>query len=147
MRVKLFVQDLREHTDQWTGLDAYCEMSVRSEALRRKVHAFDIPDIKTLGRYSDGSLIYHLQSGLSDARQVSDAIEAHLTPREGGLSILDFGCGLGRLLRYFAQFAPEHRYWACDVNRGAVDWCAKAIAGVRAVNIAPAPPARLPDGE
>ncbi|PCH75568.1 MAG: hypothetical protein COC12_00020 [Rhodobacteraceae bacterium] len=36
------------------------------------------------------------------------------------LNILDFGCGAARLLRYFLLFSPEHRYYACEVNKASL---------------------------
>ena len=37
-------------------------------------------------------------------------------------SALDFGCGAGRVLPYFAALAPACACAGCDVDEGAVDW-------------------------
>ena len=42
-------------------------------------------------------------------------------------SILDFGCGYGRTLRTFRAAFPDASLTACDVNREAVDFCARTF--------------------
>jgi SAM-dependent methyltransferase len=42
----------------------------------------------------------------------------------GAQSILDFGCGYGRVLRYLAAGFPRAELAACDLDRGGVDFCA-----------------------
>jgi SAM-dependent methyltransferase len=39
-------------------------------------------------------------------------------------SVLDFGCGAGRVLPHFARLAPGARCAGCDVDRAAVEWAA-----------------------
>jgi len=38
-------------------------------------------------------------------------------------SILDFGCGSARILRWFQDASPNARLCGCDINGEAVDWC------------------------
>ena len=42
-------------------------------------------------------------------------------------SILDFGCGHGRVLRTLKAAFPEAALTACDINRDGVDFCAKVF--------------------
>ena len=37
-------------------------------------------------------------------------------------SVLDFGCGVGRVLRQFAPEAREAEFWGCDLDRPSLDW-------------------------
>ncbi len=39
-----------------------------------------------------------------------------------GKSVLDFGCGVGRVLRQFAPEAGEAEFWGCDLDRPSLDW-------------------------
>jgi SAM-dependent methyltransferase len=41
--------------------------------------------------------------------------------------ILDFGCGHGRVLRMIKAAFPEAHLTACDIERGAVDFCAETL--------------------
>jgi SAM-dependent methyltransferase len=40
---------------------------------------------------------------------------------------LDFGCGHGRVLRSFRAAFPDTQLTACDINRDAVDFCARVF--------------------
>ena len=57
---------------------------------------------------------------LRSGRAAYDAITAHV-PLEGNESILDFGCGCGRVTRYWADFGGSVA--GSDVNREAIEWC------------------------
>jgi SAM-dependent methyltransferase len=57
---------------------------------------------------------------LRSGRAGYDAIAAHVT-LAGIESVLDFGCGCGRVTRYFREHAGEVA--GSDVNREAVKWC------------------------
>jgi SAM-dependent methyltransferase len=59
---------------------------------------------------------WFLQSG----RAAYDAITAHV-PLDGNESILDFGCGCGRVTRYWADFNGSVA--GSDVSSKAIDWC------------------------
>jgi SAM-dependent methyltransferase len=57
---------------------------------------------------------------LRSGRDAYDAIIAHV-PLDGNESILDFGCGCGRVTRYWADFNGSVA--GSDVNEQAIDWC------------------------
>jgi SAM-dependent methyltransferase len=42
-------------------------------------------------------------------------------------SILDFGCGFGRVLRILRAAFPDAELAACDISRDAIDFCAKTF--------------------
>jgi SAM-dependent methyltransferase len=39
-----------------------------------------------------------------------------------GKRVLDFGCGVGRMLRQFAPEAEDAELWGCDLDRRSVSW-------------------------
>lgn len=39
------------------------------------------------------------------------------------LSVLDFGCGCGRVLRYLAPQLPKAEFFGADIDPEALDWC------------------------
>jgi SAM-dependent methyltransferase len=57
---------------------------------------------------------------LRSGRAAYDAIAAHV-PLTEVESVLDFGCGCGRVTRYWSDFAGTAS--GSDVNTKAVDWC------------------------
>jgi len=44
-----------------------------------------------------------------------------LKPEEIG-NILDFGCGVGRTLRYFYKHLGRNKFYGCDINKAAIKW-------------------------
>jgi SAM-dependent methyltransferase len=61
-------------------------------------------------------------------------------------SILDFGCGCGRLLRRLIDAAPNSRLVGCDTDAGAIGWVAANLPRVDAYVIDALPPLPFPDG-
>lgn len=59
-------------------------------------------------------------------------------------SILDFGCGRGRLTQYLFAFAPEAAIVGCDVDRGAIRHCQHTLPRGAFIINHPTPP--LPFG-
>jgi len=50
-------------------------------------------------------------------------------PRDAYASVLDFGCGCGRLARQFLQQQPRpDRYLGFDRHAGMIDWCRSQLA-------------------
>jgi SAM-dependent methyltransferase len=65
---------------------------------------------------------------LRSGRASYDAIAAHVPP-EGLHSVLDFGCGCGRVTRYWADFPGSVS--GSDVSPEAVDWCRRNLPFAR----------------
>ena len=86
----------------------------------------------------NGLNIDYQAGGIWHANLVARMIAKHGKP--GPLDVLDFGCGSGRLLRFFLMFRPEHRYNACEVNTDAVEWLKTWPADVQVMNSEPPAP-------
>ncbi len=66
----------------------------------------------------------YLRAGKSVAHTIRIAADlAHLVPK----SILDYGCGHGRVLRWYQAFWPEAELTAADITRDQIDFCSKAF--------------------
>lgn len=59
-------------------------------------------------------------------------------------SILDFGCGCGRIARHWARLTGPELH-GCDYNRELVDWCAASLPFMQARVNALEPPSPYPD--
>ena len=70
-------------------------------------------------------------------RAAYDAIAAHV-PLESIESLLDFGCGCGRVTRYWEGFAGAVA--GSDVNAAAIEWCRANLGFARFAQNALAPP-------
>lgn len=136
----------RRNLQPWDIHAAFGPHSIRDVNLRLKLHTFPIPELE-IGPYSDGSMMYHLQSGLTDAMSIAGYLARHLRHNAGRSSrILDFGCGLARILRYFIEFAPENLYYACDTNDKAISWGASAFPRAKFIQMNATPPLPLKSG-
>jgi SAM-dependent methyltransferase len=80
---------------------------------------------------------------LRTGRAAYDAIAAHV-PLEEMESVLDFGCGCGRVTRWFADF--DGAVAGRDVSRPAIDWCRDNLAFASFEVNGLAPPLAFADG-
>jgi SAM-dependent methyltransferase len=65
----------------------------------------------------------------------------------GGRQVLDFGCGVGRILRHALTHNPEAAYWGCDVHRPSVDWVRQHLPAANAFDVSEWPPMAQPDAQ
>ncbi len=45
-----------------------------------------------------------------------------------GKRVLDFGCGVGRVLRQFSPEAGEAEFWGCDLDRPSLEWLRRNLS-------------------
>ena len=147
LALPISAEEIRQTTNPWLIQTAFGSASVTSEKLRLKLHRYPMPEWEKMGQYSDFSLLYHLESGLSNACQIAESIATHARAEssKSPLAILDFGAGLCRILRYLVQFVPEHCYYASEVNPLAINWGKQTFSPVNFLLTGTEPPLALPD--
>ncbi len=94
--------------------------------LRARAGAAGAQDYVAGGRQAADALV----QALSVAGRSPDALE----------SVLDFGCGAGRVLPHFAALAPGARCAGCDVDQFAVAWATENRPGLDWILSSFAPP-------
>lgn len=67
----------------------------------------------------------NLEAGASAVECIRDAMAA--AGKHTVTNLLDFPCGYGRILRALKVAFPEARLTACDIDREAVDFCARVF--------------------
>jgi SAM-dependent methyltransferase len=72
------------------------------------------------GMYNEDGAHYY-KVGLSAIQCIDEALARTRLPDVR--TILDLPCGSGRVLRFLSVRFPEARITACDIQRGAVDFC------------------------
>lgn len=72
-----------------------------------------------------------LRSGEMQADYLRELARGAGHPLERMDAILDFGCGCGRIARWFVDLASPQVH-GCDYNRELVDWCSANLAFMRA---------------
>jgi SAM-dependent methyltransferase len=113
------------------------ELAVPSSGFARKGGSGD----DGTGRWERG----FVAGGLSAAGGLIEQIERH-AGEAGGLRILDWGCGCGRVTRHMLGrgYASVR---GCDIDPDAVAWCDSNLAGAEFIPSDPDPPLPLADGE
>lgn len=94
-----------------------------------------------------GEVAWYQLGGLFMHQTISTLLRRHQCPIERFSSILDFGCGCGRILRWWAALKDRCDIWGCDYNPVLVNWCRRNLGDIAnfAVNDAD-PPLDFPNG-
>lgn len=72
------------------------------------------------------SIEWFVQSGRAGADSIRALLARHDTPLSDVQTILDFGCGCGRVLRHWADLPAEVH--GCDYNPVLIDWCRQRLS-------------------
>jgi SAM-dependent methyltransferase len=87
----------------------------------------------------------HLHTGAEDFRTVAELFETFAERDIDSVrDVLDFGCGCGRLLRWFHTALPGCRLVGADVRAASIAWCRVNLLGTFLAN-GVLPPLDLPD--
>ena len=84
------------------------------------------------------SVEWFIQSGQAAADSIRELLAQNDVPIARIGSMLDFGCGCGRVVRHWAHLPTEVR--GCDYNTGLVDWCRRRLPFARFETNGLAPP-------
>ena len=89
-----------------------------------------------------------IDSFLNAGKKCSQDIEATLMKMNKDLSsfkyILDFGCGCGRTLIWFANHSKSSRFYGTDIDVDAISWCRKNLDFATFSINHPLPPLQYP---
>jgi SAM-dependent methyltransferase len=74
------------------------------------------------GKYGQTADEY-LASGKRDVQDMLDILERAGVSLEFSSNILEFGCGDGRMIRWFEHLAGDREVWGTDIDAGRILWC------------------------
>ncbi len=109
------------------------QLPVPPPLLRHRVH----------GETNRESFLAVSRACAEDIREILRLESVNLT-RLG--SVLDFGCGCGRVLRHFLVEPRSCELHGTDIDPTAIEWCARFLPGAQFAVNEPLPPTRHPDG-
>jgi SAM-dependent methyltransferase len=79
-------------------------------------------------------------------RLFKELFEEHGGPLSACGRVLDFGCGWGRILRFFLKDVEAGRIWGIDARDRMIDVCRRTMPGCHFERAGPWPPTTLEDG-
>jgi SAM-dependent methyltransferase len=86
---------------------------------------------------------WFLEGGRRAAASLRDALEGQRVGMESLDTLLDFGCGCGRVIRYWSRLPGEVH--GCDLDPVLVEWCRQHLPFAHFEQNALEPPLRYPD--
>jgi SAM-dependent methyltransferase len=93
-------------------------------------------------------LAWYQLGGLFMQQAFGTLLRRHGVPFEVHGTILDFGCGCGRILRWLGALKGHCRIWGTDCNPRLVDWCRRHLSDLAEVGVNQSdPPLRYEDGQ
>jgi SAM-dependent methyltransferase len=98
--------------------------------------------IRRVTNHESSSL--YLVTGLQCYREFWTTIKKYATP-ESIRSMLDWGCGCGRIVGFFSKFSGIPRICGCDIDGEAIAWCRENLPEAEFSVIPPYPPTSYPD--
>ncbi|SRR6266581_791729 len=87
-----------------------------------------------------------LEEGLRFYQLVKRKCQEFGCPISATTRILDFGCGWGRIFRFFLKDVPAENLLGVDVDPEIIQICRETVTEGRFEVVNPSPPVRLPDG-
>jgi SAM-dependent methyltransferase len=91
----------------------------------------EIPPHELRGLVADPDVEAFLWTGFVDVIQILSLFEQfHALEPKPRFDVLDFGCGCGRLLRFFWSASSEWRVRGADANRHLAQWCSSHLAPI-----------------
>ena len=100
-------------------------------ALNLKIHPNDQMLTYSLAHFqSTGAALSQYFGVALQQHKAAEQIISALFPIRDDLTVLDFACGYGRMLRFLAKSVGANRIWASDIQSSAVDF----VAGEFGVN-------------
>jgi SAM-dependent methyltransferase len=85
-----------------------------------------------------------LRSGEAQAGYLRELLAGKGRPLDDMEAIMDFGCGCGRIVRWFADLS-QTQVDGCDYNHDLIEWCNENLPFMNARETALAPPLPYPD--
>ena len=83
---------------------------------------------------------FFLESGKRCAVDILQALQQSGIDARNFRTILDFGCGCSRILRFLIPFLPDATFSGCDIDPVAIQWSRKHLPGVRFETVPHLPP-------
>ena len=86
------------------------------------------------------SITNFLNVGKACAEHLQNQLQRIGIGLENASRVLDFGCGSGRTLAWLIEQYPATQFYGADVDKEAIEWCRRNLAGAKYVSNSADPP-------
>ena len=115
----------------------------RSSVVRSLIPAMPEPGVQL--QYTGSSGDAALREAFTCYLLFREMYATHVGPIEECPALLDFGCGWGRILRFFLKDLEPSQLWAADPSEAMIEFCRSTFPGGHFEHIDPLPPGPFPD--
>lgn len=133
--------------ERWKALDGWSRERNRSYPLGVDADGLAIPpEVLRVRVAGTADIFSFLDGGEKGAQTVRALLRKSERPVESCRAILDFGCGCGRVLRFWNGLAGVEVY-GTDLDRELIGWCGERLPFARVSLNSPEPPTHFRDGQ
>ena len=86
---------------------------------------FPVPPNSSMRKTSSKTIPHYYVSGIRCYLPIATMALHYGVELDRDISVLDFGCGVGRELLHFQRYYPKPKYFACDIDATSVDFVRK----------------------
>lgn len=94
--------------------------------VERDAKGLPIPPDELLVGYADSAAVY-LDGGAMHVRTMNEKLQASGFDLGAARRILDFGCGIGRMIRHLVDHNTTAEIWGVDISATHVEWCKRYL--------------------
>jgi len=105
-----------------------------------------LPDETTQFSFTGASGDATLREAFMAYRVIKEAVQDHIVHSEGLGTVLDFGCGWGRVIRFFLKDVEPSELWGIDCYPQAIEICQETNRWCAFALVDPFPPTSFRDG-
>ncbi|MFZ0520497.1 MAG: class I SAM-dependent methyltransferase [Candidatus Acidiferrales bacterium] len=136
--------------DWFSGIDDETWFWLNTTGRRRRESVARIvprlPQASVQENYTGSSGDWTLREGFNAYRVFKNCYEKHVGPIGSCRAVLDFGCGWGRIIRFFLKDVEAERLSGVDHSADAVRFCRETNQWCKVTLIEPNPPTPLAAG-
>lgn len=110
------------------ALPAKIRIRNQIDYMRERLRGMPLPPTTMMSLVTGNHLAWwYVESGRRAAQSVRETLEKSHFEMSSMRSLLDFGCGCGRVLRHWKHLAKRTELHGVDYNRELVYWCRKTV--------------------
>lgn len=104
-------------------------------------------DLEQLGRVQNKDITSVTMTGYQEFRKFESLLMLNGISPHDKFTLLDWGCGHGRLTRHFIKHLPNAEIWGADIDKNNIEWAQNNIKAGQFISLPLTPPSTLPSNK